>query len=82
MNTFGADTTPMKWIMRLAAVLVVWVLYSLSDKLSALQNEHTQLLSIFQVDCYNHAELVQERTIRALQQQRCLQKKLNPEDKP
>jgi hypothetical protein len=68
--------------MRAAAVLLGFLLLSLTTKLDALQQEHSQLLSIFQVDCYNHAELVNERALRTIQQQRCLDKKLNPEDKP
>jgi hypothetical protein len=76
MNLLGNDTTPTKWIMRLAAVLLGFLLLSLNSKLEALQNEHAQLLTIAQVQCYNHAENVPNMLLRATQQRRCLEKRI------
>lgn len=75
-----ADMTADKFIMWGCAALLAFVLWGVDNKLSAMQEEHSLLLSISQVNCYNQAELVPEPGLRARQQRRCLDYKLAVEE--
>ena len=68
--------TAEQWVMWAAAVLLGFVIWGVSSKLDALQVEHTRLLSIGQIQCYNHAENVINGN-RTNQQRRCLTLQLN-----
>jgi hypothetical protein len=76
-----SDMTSDKFIMWIAAGLLIFVLWSTGDKLDAMQDEHKQLLKIDQVICYNHAENNPKPDLRSKQQQRCLDMTLDLDKK-
>lgn len=54
------------------AVMFLALMGAVPSPISAMREEHQRLLHILQVNCYNSAELVPDRTIRERQMKRCL----------
>lgn len=72
--------TPEKFIMWIAAAAFVFVLWGVDSKLDAMKDEHSMLLRIDQIQCYNHAENNTNLDKRADQQRRCLTVQLSKLD--
>lgn len=83
MTIPGKDTTPTQWIMWAAGVLLMVVVVTIPsglntriDNVMAAQGEmkkqHSDLLKIAVVQCYNAAEVQWDLVVRRKQQQRCL----------
>lgn len=78
VNSMSSDQV-IRWM---TISLLVFVLGFLYGELQARMREHQQLLLVGQVQCFNEAERVVERPIRAKQMHRCLTLKLDadPQD--
>ena len=63
-------------------VLLTFVLGLVYSELQARKSEHMQLLTIGQVQCYNHAENNRDVTTRPTQMRRCLTMKIDPFGEP
>jgi len=83
MTIPGKGTTPTQWIMWAAGVLLMVVVVTIPsglntriDNVMAAQGEmkkqHSDLLKIAVVQCYNAAEGQWDLVVRRKQQQRCL----------
>ena len=63
-------------------VLLTFVLGLVYSELQARKSEHLQLLTIGQVQCYNHAENNRDAATRPTQMRRCLTMKIDPFGEP
>lgn len=66
-----------KFVMWVAAALLVFILWGVNTKLDAMMGEHMGLLKVAVIQCYNHAENNQDEAMRVTQQRRCLTFQLN-----
>lgn len=83
MNIPGKDTTPTQWIMWAAGVLLTVVVVTIPSGLNTrldsvlaaqaeMKRQHSDLIKIAIVQCYNAAESNWDLVVRRTQQQRCL----------
>ena len=83
MTITGKDTTPTQWIMWAAGVLLTVVVVTIPSGLNTridsvlaaqadMKKQHSDLLKIAVVQCYNSAENQWDLVVRRKQQQRCL----------
>ena len=75
-------TNPDKVVRWGAAILLTFVLGLVYTELQARKTEHMQLLTIGQVQCYNHAENNKDLATRPTQMRRCLVMKIDPFGEP
>lgn len=83
MNIPGKDTTPTQWIMWAAGVLLTVVVVTIPSGLNTrldsvlaaqaeMKRQHSDLIKIAIVQCYNAAESNWDLVVRRTQQRRCL----------
>jgi hypothetical protein len=78
----AANTDSEKLVRWGAALLLTFVLGLVYTELQARKTEHMQLLTIGQVQCFNHAENNIDPKTRPTQMRRCLTMKIDPFGEP